>query len=276
MVYKRSFISAHLAAHDYNLSKRNAEYTTILTSLLFTPSSVLTLPQRIFDSSHTFFLGDLNYRLSGLPSKGHLLSQKQLLGEDDEEILKEREELQSLDTLQLEQNKGRTMTGLQEGDLKTFAPTYKRLVGQVDGYSPKRLPGYTDRILFASCAKTEVDSSVPSLEDQTKVQIYNSINEITLSDHKPVYCVLSLAPPSPSGTSSPHNTPQLNLTSLPPRQDKAVLILWKIWGFAIDRLAGYSWLLTLVLGGGKLVVGLAVETVLLIGLVAYWSGYLRI
>jgi hypothetical protein len=220
-------------------------------------------------------MGDLNYRLSRLPSKGHLLNQQVLLNEDEEIIVEEREELMLLDTLKSEQSKGRTMVGLEEGDIKTFAPTYKRIVGQIDGYSPTRIPGYTDRILFASCSGPRGDDPIPSEENQFKVLIYNSINEITLSDHKPVYSIISLPPNSNAG-SSPHNTPTLPLTSLPPRQDNAVLVAWKIWGFVMDRVGGYAWLLTLVMGGGNLFIGLAVESVMVVGLLAYWSGYLRI
>lgn len=79
-------------------------------------------------------LGDLNYRLSRLPSKGgvpledHETSDKQFLE-------KERAEMLSLDTLRREQAQGRAFLGMREGDLTRFAPTYKRVVGQVEGFS---------------------------------------------------------------------------------------------------------------------------------------------
>jgi hypothetical protein len=276
-----SFVSAHLAAHDYNVKRRNEQYLSILSGLLFTPSAVLTLPQRIFDSSHCFLLGDLNYRLSKLPSVGHALSQKVLDDAHQDDLLQEREELFALDTLQQEQSQSRSLLGLREGDIRTFAPTYKRIVGQQDGYSVKRIPGYTDRILYASSNDgAQDDTSVPGPEDpKTRVRMYNAINEITLSDHKPVYSVVSIPAPTAttSGRSSPHNTPHLAVSFvLPPRQDQAILALWRGWGFVVDRVAGYSWLFTVVLGGGNLLIGLAVEAVLLVGFLAYRSGFFRL
>jgi hypothetical protein len=78
-------------------------------------------------------MGDLNYRFSKLPSSGY----PRELGEGDD-VLKvetERAEMVELDTLRIEQREGRAFGGLREGDLSRFAPTYKRIVGQVDGYS---------------------------------------------------------------------------------------------------------------------------------------------
>ena len=48
---------------------------------------------------------------------------------------KERLEMVEIDTLRSEQREGRVFGGLREGDLSRFAPTYKRIVGQVEGYS---------------------------------------------------------------------------------------------------------------------------------------------
>ena len=56
-------------------------------------------------------------------------------GVDRVEIEKERADMLMLDTLKLEQKEGRVFVGLREGKVEAFAPTYKRIVGQVEGYS---------------------------------------------------------------------------------------------------------------------------------------------
>ncbi len=76
-------------------------------------------------------MGDLNYRLSGVPPSGY----PSMASDDILALEKERLEMVEIDTLRREQREGRVFGGLREGDLSRFAPTYKRIVGQVDGYS---------------------------------------------------------------------------------------------------------------------------------------------
>lgn len=78
-------------------------------------------------------MGDLNYRLSSLPSSGSPSEGK--ASDDIFALEKERAEMVENDTLRREQREGRVFGGLREGDLSRFAPTYKRIVGQVEGYS---------------------------------------------------------------------------------------------------------------------------------------------
>lgn len=91
-------------------------------------------------------MGDLNYRLSSLPTlklgqprEGKLRSGgiSTATGELDSqvELEKERADMYTLDTLQAQIKSGKAFGGLREGDVMAFAPTYKRVVGQVDGYS---------------------------------------------------------------------------------------------------------------------------------------------
>jgi hypothetical protein len=131
MVY--SFVCTHLEAHDKNIPRRNAQYQNILSSLIFHSSDPLISPAQIFDSSHLFLMGDLNYRFSKLPSNGYPSEAKQ--GDDVMKVELERAEMVELDTLRAEQREGRVFGGLREGDLSRFNPTYKRIVGQVEGYS---------------------------------------------------------------------------------------------------------------------------------------------
>lgn len=56
-------------------------------------------------------------------------------GSDTAGIEKERAEMVGLDTLKRQQAEGKAFGGLREGDLTSFAPTYKTVAGQVHGYS---------------------------------------------------------------------------------------------------------------------------------------------
>lgn len=78
-------------------------------------------------------MGDLNYRLSRLPPTGYPTEGR--LSNDNIALENERAGVVELDTLRREQRQGRAFGGLREGDLSRFAPTYKRIVGQVEGYS---------------------------------------------------------------------------------------------------------------------------------------------
>ena len=91
------------------------------------------MPSQVFDTSHLFVMGDLNYRLSRMPSTGWPSEPRE--SDDVQQLEKDRLEMVQLDTLKAEQAAGRVFGGLREGDLSRFAPTYKRVVGQVEGYS---------------------------------------------------------------------------------------------------------------------------------------------
>jgi hypothetical protein len=127
------FVGAHLEAYDNKIKRRNAQYEQILSSLLFHSTDPLTPTVQIHQTSHLFIMGDLNYRFASPPSPASLKESK---GFDSQmELEKARSGLVELDTLKREQAAGRVLGGLREGDLRHFAPTYKRIVGQVNGYS---------------------------------------------------------------------------------------------------------------------------------------------
>jgi hypothetical protein len=133
MVTDARFVCSHLEAHDHNIPTRNAQYKRIMSSLIFRSSDPLSTPYQIFNTSHLFIMGDLNYRMKRLPSSGWPREGKE--SDDVLQLEKERVEMVELDTLREEQREGRVFGGLREGDLSRFAPTYKRIVGQVDGYA---------------------------------------------------------------------------------------------------------------------------------------------
>lgn len=137
-----SFVSAHLEAHDENIALRNKQYDTILSSLIFGGGDALQHPVQPQESSHLFIMGDLNYRLERLPVKGVYPTESRP-GADLVALEKERSAMVTLDTLKREQAAGRVFGGMREGDLTRFAPTYKRIVGQVEGYSQYVMPNPT-------------------------------------------------------------------------------------------------------------------------------------
>lgn len=129
-----SFVTAHLEAHDKNIKRRNEQYNTILSSLVFYPGDALEQPVQPFESSHLFIMGDLNYRLKKLPQAG-VYPTENTEAANLVQLEQERTALVQLDTLKHEQAQGNAFGGMREGDLTRFAPTYKRIVGQVEGYS---------------------------------------------------------------------------------------------------------------------------------------------
>ena len=67
----------------------------------------------------------------------------------------------------------------------TFGPTFKvkRAVGTT--YGAQRTPSYCDRILYYSA---------PDREGQLEVRVYSSNENISTSDHKPVYAIMDVRP----------------------------------------------------------------------------------
>jgi hypothetical protein len=78
-------------------------------------------------------MGDLNYRFASMPSGGYPTEKSSSV--DSVQLEKERGEMVRLDTLRKQQSEGLAFGGLREGDVTQFAPTYKRIAGQVNGYS---------------------------------------------------------------------------------------------------------------------------------------------
>lgn len=207
----------------------------------------------------------------------------------DADLAKEREKLVALDTLKQQQARGKAFAFLSEGELANFAPTYKRIVGHVDGYNKKRRPGYTDRILFASYRSRPVsegysDNSAetsPLLAEsaggdtdndvgsQPRIVTYDSIPDLTVSDHKPVYAFIKIPVPSRDTGhrySSQHQTPLISLPTsyATPATDALSLGTRKAVATATDRIVGLTWYGTVTLGAGNLMAGIAVEVLLLI------------
>lgn len=128
-----------------------------------------TLPD-VFD--RVVWAGDLNYRI-----KAPRAVVDQLLTEDMHEVLVEN------DQLLLERRRHRAFAGYQEGPLN-FRPTYK-FDAESDVYdtsAKRRIPSWTDRILYASCSEANENRSRKGLQ----LNAYLSLPELRSSDHRPV------------------------------------------------------------------------------------------
>jgi endonuclease/exonuclease/phosphatase family metal-dependent hydrolase len=163
------FINSHLAAGHNSTEERNKDFNRINTCLNL-DDIIATEKKKItdqFDSS--IWMGDLNYRLKLEPEDAleyilnddlHVLSEYDQL---NDEIIKNKLEINSF----------------LEGPL-VFNPTYKYFTGQTeaDKYEiSKRIPGWTDRILYKS------------KENNLSLCKYHSLDGTFTSDHKPVYAV---------------------------------------------------------------------------------------
>ncbi|SCV69067.1 BQ2448_2087 [Microbotryum intermedium] len=287
-----TFVTAHLAAHDSGLQRRNEDYQSIVERLIFTPDgpsqhyrpqqqrnvfprikSKSTEGIQIYDTTYLFFFGDLNYRISTVTPKNLT---KQLIAR---KIHNDLPALLTHDQLRQEQAKGRTLHHLREGEI-TFQPTYKFKVGTVDTYKAftKRIPGWTDRILFSCWSdgesgagefiKRETLKSGQVVERSAKrkgakVELYTSIMSFTGSDHKPVTAILAL-PRHPNGSSGL----RLPFTSPYPIDQR-----WrrkKVVGKVLDRFVGFCWCVVMLCGLGK-DARLGIATLVIAATTAYYK-----
>jgi hypothetical protein len=139
----RSFVCAHLTAHDTNVAARISDYHHIVGSLLFPPlpGSSSGASTTIYSTSHLFFFGDLNFRLALPPTSPYAGRANFQHIEAALDTQSGREELKELDQLLQERRKRTVLQGLREGDFWAFKCSYKFRIGEVDKYrfvpSPK-------------------------------------------------------------------------------------------------------------------------------------------
>lgn len=134
-VFLSRFVNCHLTPFDHKLKQRIADYNHIVRTLLFAPSSHGSKgPSTLYESSHLFMFGDLNFRLD-IPQTDDLFSKRHTEefshAIEDE---KTREELKEFDQLTIERRKGTVFVGLHEGDFWKFKCSYKYKLGEVDKY----------------------------------------------------------------------------------------------------------------------------------------------
>ena len=164
---KLSFLSAHLAAHEGQYKLRNENMAEILAG---TNDSTIT-------SHHSFVFGDLNYRVQ-LPKQ----SKGSEIPKEEAQIISQKlvsskswSQMYEMDGLRKALDNKDVLVGFETPKCK-FPPTFK--VEKRDGvhYNFKRIPSYTDRILYKSNEETRWIEPI----------IYEAVTHFTSSDHKPV------------------------------------------------------------------------------------------
>jgi len=174
-----------------------------------------------------------------------------------------REELKEYDQLLVERRKGNAFIGLKDGEFWKFQCSYKYKLGEVDKYSSKRTPSWTDRVLYS----TYTDSADKPDESNIINLLYTSIPSYTTSDHKPVVCLLLL----PSPTLSSNSVPVLHLPiTYKPFPDRYAVVK-RYFGRSLDRIIGSIWWLLTFLGAGSTVVGIF-NTILGLGAWRWWKS----
>ncbi|KAE8224323.1 hypothetical protein CF319_g2768 [Tilletia indica] len=388
-----TFLSAHLAAHDHNVPRRNRDWANIVRRMVFTPKSVLALPliqdktvrggagapsasqledrykaqksiqpkdaepldtrsYGVYDSTHLFVFGDLNYRiaLKKLPMPGSH-ADKQSHGKMAKDDLRWRlasadwAALASYDQLSVERLANRVFHGLIEPHLPSikWGPTYKFKVIKpavekspfqtgnfskdekveekepgtstgdaasatstavetkvekeaksetaplfakisappkitaADGQelSKKRVPGWTDRILWASAHDAARISGSGSDTHGVEVELYRSVIQFTHSDHKPVTAILKID--STKQPSSSSRTPLFLKDSSPqpittPYTRDSLWAIKLFLGTILDRILGFIWVNLVRAGAGSLITGLLEAIVVLVLSLWYLRG----
>lgn len=143
----------------------------------------------------------------------------------------------------------------------------------------KRIPGWTDRILFQSYTDpADLYLKHPFSAPATTTQIiqFGSAPELTISDHKPVYMVVKL-PPVQLSSPSPSLAPVLPPPPPPSRPRPAArsreeLVFWNLVGSILDRLLGWPWTIMVGLGLGNQKAGMGVSAFLALIWGLWWSG----
>ncbi|KAH9945900.1 Endonuclease/exonuclease/phosphatase [Epithele typhae] len=261
-----TFVCAHLTAHAHLNARRVQDYHHIARTLLFPPlpgSPPHSAPTTMFASSHLFFFGDLNFRLE-LPST-HTLAAPERLPALSEALSHDegRMPLKEFDQLVIERDVKRTIFhGFREGEFWRFKCSYKYRLGEVDQYDSKRMPAWTDRVMYT----THSDSPDTPRESGIQNVLYTAIPSYTTSDHKPVVSVLLLPPPVPTTNAVPVIRLPAGYHLVPDR----FALLKKYSGRVLDRVVGYTWWLLTVLGAGSALLGLG-NLFFSLGLWRWWS-----
>ncbi len=160
-------INCHLAAYQRRSIQRNNDFQRCVNNM--------TNDYQNFN--FIVFMGDLNYRLNNL-------------NVDMEKIQNEYLLFLNYDQLKFENNiKRLNMFGLKEGKIN-FKPTFKywnntNNYQYIDTHKIDEAPAWTDRILYKK-------NDIPSNYIDIKQDKYDSMPEILMSDHKPVYSYFTI------------------------------------------------------------------------------------
>ncbi|MCO5565396.1 hypothetical protein L7F22_019069 [Adiantum nelumboides] len=253
----------------------------------------------VYETSHLFVFGDLNYRIGFNIKPSPILARKgsaaeKLTKKDVKRKINQADwkTLATYDQLTIEHKHSdgpRTLHGLVEPPVTGFGfpPTYKYKIDKAqrkkakeavkkekgddsadleiiqpiptgpNGFgelSGKRVPGWTDRILWASVDRDDAFHGV-------QPELYRSIMRYTHSDHKPVTAILKLPP-----TSGKQLDSSLRPFAIDPtwRTKRSI-------GIIMDRGVGFVWCALVAAGAGNVLVGIA-ELVVVAVLSLWWIG----
>jgi hypothetical protein len=176
------FTNCHFPAHENKLRDRIDEYQRIINSIDLPKNLKLLKPRYLSNDSTArfdcvFFMGDLNFRLEQrtFDETIQILEDIFQSKEPSYEALTQHDEL--LKVMESQQ----AFHGFDESQIR-FPPTYK-FIAQTNKYDrqSKRVPSYTDRILFRSKRQRHI-----------QCLIYDWLPQLLSSDHKPVYCLFDV------------------------------------------------------------------------------------
>ncbi|KAI0748589.1 Endonuclease/exonuclease/phosphatase [Daedaleopsis nitida] len=261
-----TFVCAHLTAHAHKNASRIQDYHHI-------SSSGSNAPTTMFATSHLFYFGDLNFRLALPPT--HALAAADQLPRFVETISTDdgRASLREFDQLVRERDVYHSIfQGFHEGEFWRFKCSYKYRLGEVDTYDPKRMPAWTDRVMYATY--TDAPNSGAHESGITNV-LYTAVPSYTTSDHVQTHRGRAPPPPAPAPPSTP--TATVPLLQLPdgyrPAPDPWTTAK-RYTGRTLDRVVGYAWWLLTLLGAGSALFGLG-NVFLSLGLWRWWDWRAR-
>ncbi|EYC03799.1 hypothetical protein Y032_0091g2433 [Ancylostoma ceylanicum] len=186
------FVNCHLAAGTGELDRRNQDFSYVDKSrkvscsvqffqqYIFRDISQLTFNDglSIYDHDAVFWFGDLNYRLK--------VENSAWTGEQVRQIAScsEFPALFKYDQLREQQSIGQVFVGFQEPEVLPFRPTYKYDAGSStwDSSEKARVPAWCDRILWWT----------RDPDTRLNLKRFESVEQITISDHKPVRACFAL------------------------------------------------------------------------------------
>ncbi|XP_054249447.1 phosphatidylinositol polyphosphate 5-phosphatase type IV [Indicator indicator] len=171
------FITSHFTSGDSKVNERKLDYNKTIQALTLPKNVPDTNPYRSSSNDVTtrfdevFWFGDFNFRLNkDRETVDSILNQNP--GTDVSRLL-------AYDQLTSEMSRGSIFKGFQEADIH-FRPSYKFDIGKdsYDTTSKQRTPSYTDRVVYRSRYK-----------DDIQAVRYSSCPVIKTSDHRPVFAL---------------------------------------------------------------------------------------
>jgi len=190
-----AFINTHLAAHQNESDRRNADYTEVagMNGVGNTKTEMLE------QFHHVFWMGDLNYRVDYKPDQQTEKEPPKAIWDEYVSFIEKKDYAPLLkhDQLTRVRMDGTAFYGFQEAAIH-FQPTFKVQKQKPYEYIPKRSPAWCDRVLWKSAHACEKDVVCTA---------YTSGPRVISSDHKPVAATFQVRtwPRSPGKVDPPQN-----------------------------------------------------------------------